>query len=263
MTHATGDPLRELPGLETTLTALRDGVRVALGDDLLGLYVSGSLVMGDFEPASSDIDFLAVTSAPPADTAVSRLAALHARLPDPWGARLEGEYASLLQFSPAGIDGGCLSVGLGRSLRVDAVGEFTAENLAAMRDRSITLVGPHPRSLLPAVDAATLAAAFRAYLGELQARLFEVDAAGAAIPIERLAAAALNVARCLYGLQSGHIATKREGAAWLAREAPDLEPALIAALDVRRGARDATSAGNLCGGLPALRRRAVTGAHFV
>lgn len=262
MTHPTGDPLLETPGLEAALVAFRDGVRAALGDDVLGIYVSGSLVMGDFEPVSSDIDFLAVTRGPVGAAAIERLSALHARLPQPWGGRLEGEYAALAQFSAAGVAGECPSVSPEAGFQAAVSGQFTAENLAAMRERSITLVGPHPRELLPAVDAAVLGAAFRAYLEELSGELKEVDAGGVAIPLERLASAALNVARCLYGLRTGHIATKREGARWLAHEEPELEAALSAALAVRHGSREPVSVGSLFAALPALRRHAVSGAHY-
>jgi hypothetical protein len=252
----------ETPGLEPALVAFRDGVRAALGEQLLGIYISGSLVMGDFEPASSDVDFLVVTRGPLDAGPIERLAALHTRLPEPWGGRLEGEYSPLAQLSASGVVGACPSVSPVSGFRSAVSGQVTAENVAAMRERSITLFGPHPRELLPAVNAGELRAAFRADLAELADELVEVDATGASRAVEALASAALNVARCLYGLRTGHISTKREGAVWLAQEEPALDVGLGAALAVRRGVRDAVTAGSLYAALPELRRHAVTGARL-
>jgi 8-oxo-dGTP diphosphatase len=69
-----------------------------LGPRLFGLYVGGSLAIGDFAPDRSDVDFVAVTDGEMGDDDVSRLAALHAQLaagPSRWGDELEGSYVSL------------------------------------------------------------------------------------------------------------------------------------------------------------------------
>ena len=41
--------------------ALLDGVKETLGEQMVGLYLYGSLASGDFDPQTSDIDFLVVT----------------------------------------------------------------------------------------------------------------------------------------------------------------------------------------------------------
>ncbi|NJK45711.1 MAG: nucleotidyltransferase domain-containing protein [Pleurocapsa sp. SU_196_0] len=43
------------------LDALRSGIAGVLGNNLVGVYVRGSLVTGEFDPATSDIDLLVVT----------------------------------------------------------------------------------------------------------------------------------------------------------------------------------------------------------
>ena len=56
-----------------------------LGDELLGLYVDGSLALGDFDE-HSDVDFVAVTRRPIAQQAFERLQTMHdelARLDSP------------------------------------------------------------------------------------------------------------------------------------------------------------------------------------
>ncbi|ONH31633.1 nucleotidyltransferase domain-containing protein [Pseudofrankia asymbiotica] len=46
-----------------------------------GLYVIGSAALDDFRPGASDIDFVAVTAAPPTDNQVTALGRVHGQLP--------------------------------------------------------------------------------------------------------------------------------------------------------------------------------------
>jgi hypothetical protein len=46
--------------------AIEELLRPLLGRDLVGLYLSGSSVLGDFEPATSDVDLIAITRDDPA-----------------------------------------------------------------------------------------------------------------------------------------------------------------------------------------------------
>jgi hypothetical protein len=63
------------PDVSAHLSRFKDGLTAAI--DLRGLYVYGSLTTGDFSPARSDIDLLAVTEREPDDDARERLRSLH------------------------------------------------------------------------------------------------------------------------------------------------------------------------------------------
>ncbi|HYK66763.1 MAG TPA: nucleotidyltransferase domain-containing protein [Streptosporangiaceae bacterium] len=76
------------PEISGHLDRFRDGLLALV--DLRGLYLYGSLTTGDFSPASSDIDVLAVTGGRPDGTALARLTDLHRDL-----ARGGGAYARL------------------------------------------------------------------------------------------------------------------------------------------------------------------------
>src|SRR5690348_14435156 len=69
-----------------------------LGSQLAGLYLFGSLVLGDFDPRRSDIDLLALTTEPLSDDQVAGLARMQdafiAAQPQ-WAERLEILYLSL------------------------------------------------------------------------------------------------------------------------------------------------------------------------
>ncbi len=55
-------------------------VRALLGEELVGMYLFGSLSQGDFDPGSSDIDFVVATAGELPDETLAALAAMHARI---------------------------------------------------------------------------------------------------------------------------------------------------------------------------------------
>ena len=222
------------PALEQTLAAFAEGVRGALRDNLAAIYVAGSLLMGDFAPASSDVDFLVVTAAPLGADETARLAALHAELARRWvwGGRLEGGYAARSALRPWGIEGAIAAIEPGEVLQASVPSDYSADNMVALRDYSHTLYGPAPEQVLPSVDRAALDAGLREYLADLVER---PDATEQPPETAELASWVLNIARCLFGLREGRPCTKSEAAVWLAAEAPALEPILSTALAVRQG----------------------------
>ena len=58
------------------LARLAEGLTAILADRLVGVYLHGSLALGCFQPAASDLDVLVVTERPPDPDQLSRLAAL-------------------------------------------------------------------------------------------------------------------------------------------------------------------------------------------
>jgi len=222
------------PEVWTALERFRDGVLAVLGAGVVAIYADGSLTLGDFEPATSDLDVLVVTRAPLDAVPVEQLARLHARLARDlrWGGRLEGEYAALHQLCPAGISGPVVAIVVGGELRAGVPSAFTAENGRAMRDHGMILHGDPPSSVLPVVDDAAFTAALRSYFAELVQ-----GAPEAAADLVGLADTLLNAARCLLGLRIGRPCTKTEAALWLGERHPELAAALTIARAVRRGER--------------------------
>jgi hypothetical protein len=85
------------PAVRAVLVALQEGIPKALEGNLVGLYLTGSLTYGDFEPGSSDIDYLAVMERPIDGFQRRALAALHAdigRGQPEWRERIEGSYVT-------------------------------------------------------------------------------------------------------------------------------------------------------------------------
>src|SRR5215216_3947790 len=80
------------PDVNAVLSALLAGVQAVLDHHLVGMYLDGSLVNGDFDQ-SSDIDFVVVTDEEISDEIFLALRALHDRVAtgaSPWVIQLEG-----------------------------------------------------------------------------------------------------------------------------------------------------------------------------
>src|SRR5215471_13385485 len=87
--------MRLSPNVEAIVEALQAGAQEALGTNLFALYLRGSLVTGDFDPETSDIDFFAVTERRLNEQEFAALEAMHAdfaKLPNRYGDQLEGPY---------------------------------------------------------------------------------------------------------------------------------------------------------------------------
>ncbi len=244
------------PDLYRLLVTWRDDLIAVLGENLVAVYIMGSLFMGDFVEASSDVDFLVVTARTPTHGEVARLARLHTRLGDTarWGARLEGAYAAQSTLRPWGIDGTIAAIEPGGPL-CEGPSDYSADNMLALRDHGVTLYGPPTTQVVPSVDRATLEEGLRTYLDEL----IERSHSPAPDPDEATSWL-LNIARCLFGLQTGRPCTKTEAAQWLATRDPVLQPALAAALAVRQGERASALDAVVRAGLRACPRR-IPAAH--
>ncbi len=90
------------------LQILLDNVRAVMGDYFIGMYLYGSLAIGDFDVIRSDIDFLVVTSEKLPKSLISGLKIMHTRLNESgleWAPKLEGAYVpidAMRVYSPTG-----------------------------------------------------------------------------------------------------------------------------------------------------------------
>jgi Domain of unknown function (DUF4111)/Nucleotidyltransferase domain len=146
------------------LDPLQAGIQDALRGNLVGIYLRGSLALGDFIPDTSDIDILAVTEQPVSDAEFAVLAALHecfAALPHPYAKRLEIAYidcTAVRRFAP-GLRHPTL--GQGETL---AWSEHRANWILerwTVRECGVTLLGPDPHTLIDPISTDKLRAAVR------------------------------------------------------------------------------------------------------
>lgn len=149
------------PDVQEVVEALAAGIREALGAGPQSLYLRGSLALGDFDPASSDIDLLAVTRAPVTGAEFAALSAVHSRvqaLDNPYAAEVELAYVPLellANFVPK-TRVPALERGFGEALKWKALGANWLLEFWAVREHGVALYGPHPKALIGPVSPRAL-----------------------------------------------------------------------------------------------------------
>ena len=163
--ETTGQPVVEAAPPWDAMGDLAAALVSALGDELLGVYVHGSLVAGDFSPARSDLDVLAVVARPPDDAMVAAVAPLHAALEErhpAWRGRIEVEtvarstiesYASGPPDAPDGTRADAIMrISPGEALHLLPATSHRILTWATVREHGRALVGPAASDLLPVVS---------------------------------------------------------------------------------------------------------------
>lgn len=205
------------PDVNALLTTLHTGVAGTLGTRFIGMYIHGSVALGDFDPRRSDIDFAVVTQGELPASRVQALAAMHAAIPASgltWVTNYEGSYIpaqAMRRYDPAHS--------LHPVIRVDGsfgMDEHRSEWVIqrhVLRERGIVVAGPSPDTLIDPISADDLRAAAKGLLQEWW--LPQLTDPFRLRSSEYQAYAILTMCRALYTLEFGTIATKPQAARWV------------------------------------------------
>ncbi len=229
----TPDPSSDIAVL---LDDLQTGIQSVLGDDLVGLYLFGSLVHGDFTPGTSDIDLLAATRLAMTEADIDRLREMHreivARHPA-WEDRIEVAYQSLhglrswaTERSPMGI------ISPGEPIHLIEAGADWRINWYFVLDHGVTLAGPPPKAIIPSIPREVFIDAARELGLWWRERIHEVrDQRGESYAI-------LTTCGAIYTHHTGEHVSKQRAAAWVAERHPEWASLIAMALERRVSAED-------------------------
>jgi predicted nucleotidyltransferase len=212
-------------------------LRAILGEKLIGLYLFGSLVTGDFDPSCSDIDLLAAVTSDIDEREFAALDEMHQRLIRDyryWEGRIEIAYLSehaLKTFRTERSQIGIMSPG--EPFHLKDAGKDWLINWYVVREKGVTLSGPPPASIIHPIAKEEYLQGVRDYAlllkewihGDTQARPGQ-------------AYAVLAMSRALYALKNGEIASKKKAAEWAEREFPEWATLIRQALSWREAWRD-------------------------
>jgi predicted nucleotidyltransferase len=208
--------------------------RAILGDKLVGVYLYGSLSLGDFDPGSSDVDFLVVTEGKVSDDEFEALRVMHDEVRESglkYARKLEGSYIprdALKKFDPE--NRWHPTMGIDWDFQIGPHGANWIIEREIIREHGIVLSGPEPKSLIDPVPAAQLRGAVCNSLSGFWAENLTGEEPEWLKPLEYQAFAVLTMCRALYALRVGGVTSKVKAAAWamdnLAMWRPLIEKAL-------------------------------------
>ena len=230
------------PDVNAVLDVLLSDVQAILGNQFVGMYLYGSLAGNDFNPETSDIDFLVVTADDLPGETLSALQAMHARIAandSKWAAELEGSYIprhALRRYDPTYARHPHIDRG-GASLGVEQHDSDWIIQRHVLRERGVVLAGPAPHTLIDADQPNDLRWAVLEMLRGWWASML-TDPTRLRSPGYQ-AYAVLTMCRMLYTLQHGTIVSKPTAARWAQAALSEPWLALIGRASAQR--RDAQS----------------------
>ncbi|MCX6021155.1 MAG: DUF4111 domain-containing protein [Chloroflexi bacterium] len=228
--------LTPYPDVNALLNEMNAGVQGILGESFVGMYLWGSLARGDFDPLSSDIDFVVLTADVVPDELFPAIEALHEGLivdhPN-WGVRLEGYYfpqEALGREYPA--ERLHPAVNEGKFYRWPRDDDWLI-HLHTLREKGVAVAGPSLQTMIDPVSPDELRGVVAANLADHWTRML--------VKPDRLYRkgyqpyAVLTMCRMLSTLLTGEIVSKPVAAEWALEALDERWRSLIArALELRR-----------------------------
>ncbi|HVC33772.1 MAG TPA: aminoglycoside adenylyltransferase domain-containing protein [Chloroflexota bacterium] len=206
--------------VQRMLTLLRARIRRVLGDKLSGLYLTGSLVTGDFDDDVSDIDLVAVTSTSLGPTEINALGAMHRAIAvaeKRWDNRIEVVYLTTDALRTYRTRTSTIAVtSPGEPFHTRDAGKDWLINWYVVREKGVTLFGPSPKTLIDPISPVELvqavqdsARAWRDWIKETEPRHRNAQVY-----------AILTMCRALNTFNTGGYLSKRQAALWAQQHLP-------------------------------------------
>ncbi len=222
--------------INALLEQLVSNIHIILGDRLIGVYLFGSLVTGDFDRGSSDIDLLAATSADIDEREFEALLAMHNDFADKhkyWAGRIEVLYFSVMGLKTFRTQRSQIAViSPGEPFHIKDAGNDWLINWYTVREKGVVLYGPPQETLIAPISKEEYISwvrryveAWREYIDESRARPSQ-------------AYAILTMCRALYAVTYGEQVSKKQAALWAQQKLPEWSTLIQNALQWRENWRD-------------------------
>lgn len=205
------------PEVNEVLNLLLSNAREVLGDQFVGMYLYGSLSSGDFNPETSDIDFLVVTEENLSDEMVSKLESMHKQT---WATslkragELEGAYVPrnlIRRHDPHGQP--CPTVNEGK-FYIAPLGSDWIIQRHVVREFGVVVEGPDPRTLIDYVGPQDIRSSVKGILQEWWFPMLEDPSWLRNHSVGYHSFAVLTMCRVLHALEHGTVTSKPKAARW-------------------------------------------------
>jgi hypothetical protein len=231
------------PDVNEVLQLLLTNGKEILKDQFIGMYLYGSLSSGDFNPETSDIDFLFVTSDVLAEETISKLEAMHR---EAWATNLkragelEGAYIPRELIRRHHAKGpACPTVNEGQ-FYVAPLGSDWIIQRHVVREYGVVIEGPDPKSLIDVVTPDEIRGAVLAILQEWWFPMLGDSSWLRDHESAYHAFAVITMCRVLHALEHGTIVSKPKAVRWARTSLPDrwkvlIDKAIAASLHKNQG----------------------------
>lgn len=224
------------PAVVRVLEELGEAIQSVAGPSLIGLYLFGSLMDGDFDPRVSHIDLIAVLADTPSKELAARLRRMHeslARANPDWDDRVEVVYISKEGLATCRTDITSIAViSPGEAFHVVRAGRDWVLNWYPARQKALRLIGPPIVTLIPPIPTDEYIDELRRYLANFLNSIDENSMPGSQ------AYAILSVCRGLYTIRYRQRLSKRRAATWAQHEFPQWSDLIDRAVAWRARPRD-------------------------
>jgi len=225
------------PSAQSVVMTVTQSLPKILDETLVGIYLFGSLVWGDFDDDTSDIDILVVLTPDVDDALFAALNAFHDELAQQypyWAGRIELVYISLDALTTFKEKRSPIAVmSPGEPFNIKDAGLDWLINWYTIRDQSQVLYGPDPATIIPLITREEFTDAVRMQVCEWGDW---VEHARESRPSQ--AYTILTMCRALYAWQAGVQTSKRQAAEWAMQELPEQAQIITNALEWRRDHRN-------------------------
>lgn len=218
--------------VDQILQALLEGHKRVFSDKLLGYYAYGSLVWGDFDEHTSDIDTLCLIGSEVTAEELTLLRAMHEEIirkyPE-WDNRIEVHYApaeGLKRFRTVAFN--MANISPGEPLHMIAADTEWIDEWYLVREYAVPLFGGDPKEVIPYISSEEFVKQIKGYALSFRDRV-KICKDGYS-----RAYAILTVCRALYTVRTGKQTSKPAAAKWAMEFLPKYSGLLEAALARRR-----------------------------
>lgn len=219
------------------LFAYRELLTATLAEEIVGIYLFGSLTYDDFQPDRSDIDLVIIVRRPLSATALAKVTELHTRLGERfprWSKRLEASYLPIDQLELTAPPANPRPwYGEGRLYPAAHFGNEWLINNHLLREHGLALWGPPFALICPPIAFDKVQDACKRDL--LEEWLPKLDDAEWMANPHYQSYLVLNLCRILHTICNGATASKSASSAWVARRFPRWKPLIAAANAWRYG----------------------------
>ena len=205
------------PEVNEMLKLLLSNVKEILRDQFVGMYLYGSLASGDFNPATSDIDFLVVTKNILSEKKITALEAMHNQT---WASslkragKLEGAYVPkelIRRHDPYGKP--CPTINEGK-FYLDRPGSDWIIQRHVIREHGVIIEGPDPKDIIDPVSREDIRSSVMGILNEWWFPMLEDPSWLRDHESGYRAFAVITMCRVLHALAHGTIVSKPKAIQW-------------------------------------------------